>query len=347
MERLLSGLGESLLRREKNYDNEPKNYLIINSTALLKTQQDGKTNFNLRVQGKGLEVNGLKLIQASIPNTAYNINAHNNRLYFYIRQIDGNGEIAEEPNAVIDSPYFIIIPDGNYAATTMANALENEFNNGQWYRADTNAEVDKPLWFNQVGNNFSRLRVDTSRFFSTGKYILSCVQTSQGVVSLSEIIQIKFLYFQQTAGTYESFTQIENEGNLLDNIGFNSNTIWFNNPQNPNATGGPGDGFVNLLGAITSVFVVRLFDDATIYIRSDSFTGQNVVDFNGNITTILAAVPIDQPFGSILTYRPQFPLSVILPAQTTLKNFNIRLTDKFDQDVDLNGAQFSLVFEVI
>lgn len=344
MERLLSGLGESILRKEKNYDNIPKNYLIINSTALLKTQQDGQTNFNLRINGSGLTVNGLRLIQASIPNTIYNINSRNNKLYFYIREIDA-GEIDEEPNDTIDSPYYIIIADGNYAATTMAVALENEFNNGQWYRADTNATVNKPAWFNQAGNNFARLRVDTSRFFSTGKYIFSCVETNAGVVSLTEKIQIKLLYFQQTAGTYESFTQVENDANLLDNIGFNSNTIWFNDAES--GTGTNLDPFVNLLGAITSPFVVRLFDDATIYVRSNSFSGQNVVDFNGNITTIMAAVPINVAFGGILNYQPEFPLSVILPAQTVLKNFNIRLTDKFDQDIDLQGAQFSFVFEVL
>jgi hypothetical protein len=344
MERVLAGLGESILRRQKNYDNQPKQYLIINSTALLKTQQDGQTNFTLQIAGSGLRLNGLKLIQASIPNTIYNINSHNNKLYFYIREIDA-GEIDEEPNSLIDSPYYIIIPDGNYGATSMAQALESQFNNGQWYRADTDATVNKPSWFNEAGVNFARLRVDTTRFFSTGKYILSCVETNAGVVSPTEKIQIKFLYFRQTAGTYEDFTTIENTANLLDNIGFNSNTDWINIPES--GTGTLLDPFVNLLSGITSPFVVRLFDDATIYVRSNSFVGQNVVDFNGNITTILAAIPIDNSFGGILNYKPENPLLCMLPAETNIKQFNIRLTDKFDDDVDLNGAQFSLVFEVM
>lgn len=345
MERVLAGLGESILRRQKNYDNQPKQYLIINSTALLKTQQDGETNFTLRIAGSGLRVNGLRLIQASIPNTVYNINSRNNKLYFYIREIDNTGEIDEEPNNLIDSPYYIIVPDGNYGATTMAQAIESQVNSGQWYRADTDATVNKPNWFNEAGVNFARLRVDTTRFFSTGKYILSCVETNAGVVSPTEKIQMKFLYFRQTAGTYESFTTIENTANLLDNIGFNTNTDFINIAES--GTGEVADPFINLLSGITSPFVVRLFDDATIYVRSNSFSGQNVVDFNGNITTILAAIPIDTAFGGILNYLPENPLLCMLPAETNIKQFNIRLTDKFDADVDLNGAQFSLVFEVI
>ena len=97
--------------------------------------------------------------------------------------------------------------------------------------------------------------------------------------------------------------------------------------------------------AMSSV-VVNMFANDSVYVRCPNLPSNAYETLNGNVTNIMAVIPLYSGSGSDNFHSPQFPTSCRL-GKMGVDCVDIRLTDAYGEILDLNGVEweFQLMFE--
>ncbi len=101
---------------------------------------------------------------------------------------------------------------------------------------------------------------------------------------------------------------------------------------------------------LVSDTAINIAGDNAIYIRSPLSNINTYESRHGGISDILAKIPIKVNYNEIIYYEPVvYQFKSQLPRGQSLNDLSIRLTNKYNELIDLNGLdwEFSLVVETI
>jgi len=101
---------------------------------------------------------------------------------------------------------------------------------------------------------------------------------------------------------------------------------------------------------LTSDTAININGDNAIYIRSPLSNINTYESRHGGISDILAKIPIKVNYNEIIYYEPLiYQFKSQLPAGQSLNDLTIRLTNKYNELIDLNGLdwEFSLTVSTV
>ena len=101
---------------------------------------------------------------------------------------------------------------------------------------------------------------------------------------------------------------------------------------------------------LTSDTAINVNGDNAIYIRSPLSNINTYESRHGGISDILAKIPIKVNYNEIIYYEPVvYSFKSQLPAGQPLNDLTIRLTNKYNELIDLNGLdwEFSLTVQIV
>lgn len=153
----------------------------------------------------------ISVLHAQFPFTFYAINANNNVIQYKI----GAG-----------TKYTSIIPEGNYNATTLINALNNEFIGNGVALNITFSQITGLISFSHATQNFTFFQVENSIMFNLGftndQNYTSTMNTLTGIYPLNVLGALNFQIYSNYLITKNYNSIQSNQSTLLATIPINT-----------------------------------------------------------------------------------------------------------------------------
>ena len=220
--------------------------------------------------------------------------------------------VLKEEDDIVRSYISVInaqIPMSYYLITSANNKLSY----------NTMSPVDIIDLYIPVGNynSYTLCEKLTSLFLANGKTITITVSSVNGLINFAQSSSVFTIYPYQLSGGNLLFSTIAPILGLTSTATYSGTSITGNYP-------------VNLLGT------------KRIKIKSNALTINSLSSINLSFNTIIATVPVDNAYFSMISYENQNDLNKNIIKVPTIENIDIQLTDDDDNLIDFNNFDWTI-----
>ena len=166
-------------------------------------------------------------------------------------------------------------------------------------------------------NSYTLCEKLTSLFLANGKTIIITVSSVNGKINFAQSSSVFTIYPYQLSGSNIIFSSIAPTIGLTSTVTYTGTSITGNYP-------------VNLLGT------------KRIKIKSNALSINSLSSINLSFNTIIASVPVDNAYFSMISYENQNDLNKNIIKVPTIENIDIQLTDDDDNLIDFNNFDWTI-----
>ena len=166
-------------------------------------------------------------------------------------------------------------------------------------------------------NSYTLCEKLTSLFLANGKTITISVSSVNGLINFAQSSSVFTIYPYQLSGSNLLLSTIAPTLGLTSTATYSGTSITGNYP-------------VNLLGT------------KRIKIKSNALAINSLSSINLSFNTIIATVPVDNAYFSMISYENQNNLNKNIIKVPTIENLDIQLTDDDDNLIDFNNFDWTI-----